>query len=45
MDLVKEDPKRIYNLSPRQFEELVGELLEKEGFNVTITKQTKLSEF
>lgn len=41
LEIIEDDPKRIYSLTPRNFEELVGELLEKEGFNVTITKQTR----
>lgn len=41
LNLIEHDPRKIYELSPRNFEELVGELLEKEGFSITITKQTR----
>lgn len=38
---VKKNPKFIYQMAPRQFEEFVAELFEKEGYNVTLTKQTR----
>jgi hypothetical protein len=31
------DPAMIYNLSPRQFEELMAKLLEQQGYTVTLT--------
>jgi len=31
----------MYEISPRQFEEFVAELLEREGFNVNLTKATR----
>ena len=34
------DPDFIYKIKPQQFEELVAELLEKEGFKVNLTKKT-----
>ena len=37
----KENPKIIFNLSPREFEELVCEFLNKKGYNVKLTKQTR----
>lgn len=36
-----DNPKIVFNLSPREFEELVCELLNKQGYNVKLTKQTK----
>lgn len=37
---VKKDPNYIYSMSPRQFEEFVAELFEKDGYNVSLTQQT-----
>ncbi len=37
----KENPAIIHQLTPREFEEFVCELLEKEGYNVELTKQTR----
>lgn len=39
--MVNSNPGLIYQMTPRQFEELVAELLEKEGFIVNLTKQTR----
>ncbi len=41
LDKVTRNPKSIYEISPRQFEELVAELFEKQGHKVTITQQTQ----
>lgn len=38
---VKENPKILFNFSPREFEEMVCELLDKQGYNVKLTKQTR----
>ena len=40
IDRVKETPDFIYSMTSRQFEEFVADLLEKEGYKVTLTKQT-----
>ncbi len=40
IDKVKSDPQFMYSMTTRQFEELVGELFTKEGYNVTITQAT-----
>lgn len=37
----KEDPRIILSFSPREFEEMVCELLDKQGYNVKLTKQTR----
>lgn len=37
----KEDPKILFNFSSREFEEMVCELLDKQGYNVKLTKQTR----
>lgn len=37
----KVDPKIIDNISSREFEEMVCELLDKQGYNVKLTKQTR----
>ena len=41
IERVNKDPDFMYGMSTRQFEELVGELLEKEGYKVTITPATR----
>ena len=41
IEKVNENPNLIFQLTSRNFEELVAELLEKEGFNVNLTKQTR----
>lgn len=38
---IKSNPKAIYQISPRQFEELVAEIFEKKGYHVKITQQTR----
>lgn len=38
---LKRDPNRMLSLSPRQFEELIAELFEREGFSVEITPRSK----
>lgn len=38
---VKKDPKIMRYFSPREFEQMVCELLDKEGYNVKLTKQTR----
>lgn len=37
----KDDPRIIDSISPREFEEMVCELLDKQGYNVKLTKQTR----
>lgn len=37
---VNQNPKLIYSLTSRQFEEFVAELFEKDGYNVSLTQQT-----
>lgn len=37
----KEKPQTIHNFSPREFEEFVCELLDKQGYSVKLTKQTR----
>lgn len=37
----KDNPRIIFNFSPREFEEMVCELLDKQGYNVKLTKQTR----
>ncbi|MCC8146296.1 MAG: restriction endonuclease, partial [Bacteroidales bacterium] len=41
IEKVNKKPGILFEISPRKFEELVAELLEKEGFNVNLTKQTR----
>lgn len=38
---LKMDPRKLFELTPRNFEELIGELLEKQGYSVKITPQTR----
>ena len=40
IDKAYSDPDFFYKIKPYQFEELVAELLEKEGFKVNLTKKT-----
>lgn len=40
-EIVSGNPSFIYQMSPRNFEEFVAELLEKEGYRVQITQATK----
>lgn len=37
----KENPRIMLSFSPREFEEMVCELLDKQGYNVKLTKQTR----
>jgi hypothetical protein len=39
--MVRDDPATMYNLSPRQFEELVAELLDKQGYEIELTPPSK----
>jgi HJR/Mrr/RecB family endonuclease len=41
IDLVSRNPKEMYQLTPRQFEEFTAELFEKKGYKVKITPETK----
>lgn len=41
IDIVLKDPEIIYKISPRQFEELVAELFEKQGYIVKLTAETR----
>jgi HJR/Mrr/RecB family endonuclease len=38
---LKKQPKDIFNLTPRQYEELVAELLHDIGYEVTLTQATR----
>ena len=38
---VLQDTEEMYNLSPREFEELVAELFSKQGFDVELTPETR----
>ena len=38
---IKKKPEAMHSLSPRQFEEMVCELLDKQGYTVKLTKQTR----
>jgi restriction system protein len=41
VEKVNSNPSLIFQITPRNFEELVAELLEKEGFKVNLTKKTR----
>lgn len=41
LDEVKDNPTKIYKLTSREFEELVCEIFQKRGYDVTLTKKTK----
>jgi len=41
LDKVAFRPEILYEITPRQFEELVCELFERKGYNVRLTKQTR----
>ncbi|UPT69323.1 MAG: restriction endonuclease [Flavobacterium sp. JAD_PAG50586_2] len=41
LNLLKRSPDDVYNLTPRQFEETVAELMVRRGYNVELTQQTK----
>jgi restriction system protein len=38
---IASDPHLVFNMPPRRFEELVAELLERNGYTVTLTPQTR----
>jgi hypothetical protein len=38
---VADEPERLYQLAPRQFEEVVASLLERQGYEVTLTPVSK----
>jgi len=39
--LIKKNPQDIHNLSPRDFEEFIADLYRKQGFDVTLTQQSR----
>ncbi|QTE36496.1 restriction endonuclease [Mucilaginibacter gossypii] len=41
LKLIKNKPALLHQITPRQFEELVGEMFYKDGFDVTLTQQTR----
>jgi restriction system protein len=41
MQRLKKEPKEVHKLSPRQFEELIADLLRDMGYDVTLTKATR----
>ena len=41
IEYFRQNPERMYNLSPRQFEELIAELFDGFGFKVELTKRTR----
>lgn len=41
LDRIKFNPNAVYDLNPRQFEEMVAELMTKRGYNVDLTKATR----
>jgi len=41
LDRIKYNPDAIHNLTPRQFEEMVAELMIKRGYEVDLTKSTR----
>jgi len=41
LNLLKRRPEDIYNLTPRQFEETVAELMLRRGYTVELTQQTR----
>ncbi|WP_273565872.1 restriction endonuclease [Maribacter halichondriae] len=41
LDSIRRNPNNVYDLSPRQFEEMVAELMTKRGYNVDLTKATR----
>jgi len=40
VDIISRNPNLVYEISPRQFEELIAELFEKEGYTVDLTPST-----
>jgi hypothetical protein len=41
IDLIKNDPKMIFQISPREFEEIIAELFKARGFEIELTRQTR----
>ena len=41
IDIIERDPRRIFSISSRQFEEVIAEVFAKRGFDVELTKQTR----
>lgn len=41
LERIKNEPSAMYQLSPRQFEEMICELIHKQGYSVTLTKETR----
>ena len=41
IDEIYKNPELVYNMSPRQFEELIAELYDKLGYKVELTKTTR----
>lgn len=41
LNKAKENPQIMYDFSPREFERMVCELLDKQGYKVNLTKQTR----
>lgn len=41
INLIARNPKLLYEISPRKFEEIIAELFFKKGFDVELTKQTR----
>lgn len=41
INLAKNNPSILYSITPRDFEELVAEIFDRQGFNVELTKATR----
>ncbi len=41
ISIISKDPKILYSLDPRKFEELLAQVFSKHGFNVELTKKTR----
>lgn len=41
LTLAKNNPSILYSITPREFEELVAEIFDRQGFNVELTKATR----
>lgn len=41
ISLIQEDSSFIYQITPREFEEIIAELFKQQGFDVTLTKRTR----
>lgn len=39
--LIQKDPALVFNITPRQFEEIIAELFDAKGFSIELTKQTR----